>query len=235
MSKFATQDNNNETRAFDKSELVSLNTGGDPRVNSDGGELSNFEDLTVCPLCGYQNLAGSNFCIVCGSRMNRPTQNPHAPFAELSSDRESVNMFRDENRETHSLSGAVSDTEGGNHRTVPAEVSNAAADCEGTEERSVPTLTRIKNNEKTVIGKPLFKIGTSRDSCDMVIADNRYISRIHAYVVTRAGCYFIIDRNSTNKTYVDGKEIPAETEVELFDNTPVRLANEDMMFNIEQA
>lgn len=106
---------------------------------------------------------------------------------------------------------------------------SVSADCD----ELVPALIRIKNGEKTVIEKSLFKIGTSRESCDMVISDNRYISRIHAYIVTRNGRYFIIDRNSTNKTYVDGNAIPAETEVELFDNTSVKLANEDMMFNID--
>ncbi len=170
--------------------------------------------------------------------MNQAFPASQPPSVEYSSGRESVNVFKGENQAPYPLSGTSLNT--GNVKKSKTGFTDelngtAVVGCEDTEGRFIPALTRTKNGEKTVINKPVFKIGTSRESCDMVITDNRYISRIHAYVMTRDGRYFIIDRNSTNKTYVDGKAIPTETEVELFDNTPVKLANEDMVFNIEQA
>lgn len=191
------------------------------------GELNRPEDLTACPSCGSQNLADSNFCIVCGSRLNRSLSGYSAfhasqvSLAEISSDKEPADMFKEGNP------SAIKDKEPDKSKTA------LAADGGNGEGKPVPMLTRMKNGERTIIEKPMFKIGTSRESCDMVISDNRYISRVHAYIVTRNGRYFIVDRNSTNKTYVDGKAIPAETEAELFDSARVRLANEDMVFNIQ--
>ncbi|MDE6578993.1 MAG: FHA domain-containing protein [Ruminiclostridium sp.] len=232
MSKITTIPN---TENEDNNINISRNT----EFYTGSAELNKPEDLTACPSCGSQNLADSNFCIVCGCRLNRPSSDSQAfhssqvSFAEFSSDRESVNMFKEGN--TCLLLGVSPANTVKDPKKGYTDESNGTvtAGCENGERKLVPVLTRTKNGEKTVIEKPMFKIGTSRESCDMVIADNRYISRIHAYIVTRNGRYFIIDRNSTNKTYVNGKAISAETEAELSDNTQVRLANEDMVFNIE--
>lgn len=223
---------------FPNTENEDKNMGISPNSEFDTGsiELNRPEDLTNCPACGSANLAGSNFCIVCGHRLNSSGSAAFGPvqgfFAAMPGDRESVNMFK--KGDTCLLSGIPSE----NKEAVPKKdftdkAKTAAAGGEGGEKKPVPMLTRTKNGERILIDKPMFKIGTSRESCDMVVTDNRYISRIHAYIITRNGRYFIIDRNSTNKTYVNGKAILAETEAELFDNTQVRLANEDMVFNIE--
>ena len=229
----------NKITAFPNTENEDKNMGISPNseFDTESTEPNRTEDLTNCPACGSVNLAGSNFCIVCGQRLSRSSDSAEFGsvqgfFAAMSSDRGSVNMFR--NGDTCLLSGIPSE----NKDAVPKKdftdkAKTAAAEGEGGEKKPVPMLTRTKNGERILIDKPTFKIGTSRESCDMVIADNRYISRIHAYIITRNGRYFIIDRNSTNKTYVNGKEIPAETEAELFHNTQVRLANEDMIFSIE--
>lgn len=96
-----------------------------------------------------------------------------------------------------------------------------------------PTLTRIKTEETFSVDKPSYRIGKEKQYCDLFISDNNYISRSHADIVTRDNRYYIIDRNSTNKSYVDGKVIPAENEIEIFSGTKIRLANEDFIFNIE--
>ena len=202
---------------------------------SGDGELNRPEDLTACPSCGSQNLSDSNFCIVCGRRLSRSSSGAAEfdPFGAFPSGRESVNMFKTGN--TCLLSEIPSDSKDAVPKKGLTDTARTeSAEKGGKDERTpVPILTRTKNGERIIIEKPVFKIGTSRESCDMVITDNRYISRIHAYIITRDGRCFIMDRNSTNKTYVNGKEIPAETETELFNNTTVRLANEDMVFGIE--
>lgn len=101
----------------------------------------------------------------------------------------------------------------------------------GQYNRSIcPTLTRLKTGESFSVDKPIFKIGSSRGNCDFLICDNTYISRNHADIVTRNGRYFIVDNNSTNKTFVDGKIIPPHTEVEIFAGTQLRFANEGFIF-----
>lgn len=96
-----------------------------------------------------------------------------------------------------------------------------------------PTLTRLRTEESYSVDKPTFRIGTEQSYCDLFICDNNYISRSHADIVTRDDRYYIVDRNSTNKTFVDGKVISAEKEIEIFAGTQIRLANEDFTFNIE--
>ena len=56
---------------------------------------------------------------------------------------------------------------------------------------------------------------------------------MHADIITHDGRYYIVDKNSTNKTFVDGKVIPPDTETEIFQGTKIRLADEDFTFVIE--
>ena len=101
------------------------------------------------------------------------------------------------------------------------------------QEPTYPTFTRVRTQESVSIDKQIFRIGTEKKYCDLFIKDNNYISRAHADIITRNGRYYIVDRNSTNKTFVDGKVIPREREVEIFSGTQIRLANEDFIFSIE--
>ena len=98
---------------------------------------------------------------------------------------------------------------------------------------SYPYLIRDKTNEKISVNKPSFRIGSERKYVDYWVNDNSTVSRSHADIITREKRYFIIDLNSTNKTYVDGRAIAVEKEVELFSGTKVRLSNEDFTFEIE--
>lgn len=113
-----------------------------------------------------------------------------------------------------------------------------AADVGGTtvlgadviEELAFPYLIREKTEEKISVDKPAFRIGKENSYCDYFVSDNNAISRSHADIITRDHRYFIIDHNSTNKTFVDGRVIPVEKEIEIFSGTKIRLANEDFVF-----
>lgn len=102
----------------------------------------------------------------------------------------------------------------------------------GPEELAFPYLIREKTEEKISVDKPSFRIGKENSYCDYFVSDNNAISRSHADIITRDHRYFIIDHNSTNKTYVDGRVIPVEKEIEIFSGTKIRLANEDFVFYI---
>ena len=90
-----------------------------------------------------------------------------------------------------------------------------------------PHLIRIKNNEKILLNKQMLRIGKERSYADYFIGDNPAISRSHAYILNRDGQLFVVDTNSTNRTYVDGTAISSNVETPLAHGTKLRLANEE--------
>lgn len=95
-----------------------------------------------------------------------------------------------------------------------------------------PHLVRTKNNEIIPVNKPGFRIGKEKSYVDYFISDNTAVSRSHANINTRDGKYYVVDTNSTNHTYVDGRMIPSSTEVEITHGTKLRFANEDFEFKL---
>lgn len=91
-------------------------------------------------------------------------------------------------------------------------------------------LYRNLTDETISINKPVFRIGKERSYSDYFIANNDKVSRSHADIITRGGRHYIIDLNSKNKTFVNGVEIPANQEVEIFDGDYIKLANEEFEF-----
>lgn len=95
-----------------------------------------------------------------------------------------------------------------------------------------PYLVRVRNNERVLIDKPCFRIGKERSYVDYFIADNTAISRSHADIISNSRGYFIIDKNSTNHTFVNGVAIQSEAEVKIEPGCKIRLANEEFEFVI---
>ncbi len=96
--------------------------------------------------------------------------------------------------------------------------------------RSFPALVRIKTGAVSLIGKPVFKLGSDPKTCDLVVDNNYFISRNHADILCKNNRYYIIDRNSTNKTFVDGNIIPAQVEIEIASGSKIHLADEGFTF-----
>lgn len=167
------------------------------------------DECTYCSSCGQENTSASNFCFRCGARLN------------MASSLEK--KFSKEKRKNPGTVNLEQKTYGTVVLGGPDEL----------DEVVYPTLKRIRTDEVFTIDKPSFRIGTERQYCDLFICDNCYISRSHADIITRGERYYIIDRNSTNRTFVDGRVIQAEKEVELFNGTKIRLANEDFTFGLE--
>lgn len=90
-----------------------------------------------------------------------------------------------------------------------------------------PYLVRMKNNEKIYLDKPMFKMGKEKSYVDYFIGDNPAISRSHADFIVRDEKVYVIDRNSTNHTYVNGQMIQSNVEVALDQDAKVKLANEE--------
>ncbi|MBS5112098.1 MAG: FHA domain-containing protein [Coprobacillus cateniformis] len=92
-------------------------------------------------------------------------------------------------------------------------------------------LTRISTQTSVVIDCPNFKIGRNQSN-SFAIIDNTAVSGAHAEIITKDGRYYITDLHSTNKTYVDGVQVKSGSFVEIFDGSRIKLANEDLLFNI---
>lgn len=91
-------------------------------------------------------------------------------------------------------------------------------------------LIRKKTQEKILVDKEIFRIGKEKSFVDYYIGDNKAISRSHARFVKRNGEFFIVDTNSTNHTYLNGKMIPSNQEILVPNGSTVVLGNEEFKF-----
>ena len=55
-------------------------------------------------------------------------------------------------------------------------------------------------------------------------------SRNHADIITRGNRHFVMDLNSKNRTFINGKVIPVREETEIFNGDSLKLANEEFVF-----
>jgi len=94
----------------------------------------------------------------------------------------------------------------------------------------VPKLVHTTSGRTVVINRPSFWVG--KDDVDLLI-DKDVISRKHAEIIVRGNSYFVVDNNSTNKTYVDGKAIPGKATVEIFNGTKIKFVDEEYTFYID--
>lgn len=93
------------------------------------------------------------------------------------------------------------------------------------------SLTRQVTGEKIELGKPSFVLGKNPEKSDYAVAGNTNISRVHAVITTRNGRYYVIDQNSTNGTFINGRIIKAGQETEILPGDCLMLANEEFIFN----
>ena len=93
------------------------------------------------------------------------------------------------------------------------------------------SLTRQVTGEKIELGKPSFVLGQNPEKSDYAVADNTNISRVHAVITMRNGRYYVMDQNSTNGTFINGRIIKAGQETEILPGDCLMLANEEFIFN----
>lgn len=96
----------------------------------------------------------------------------------------------------------------------------------------VPHLIRMKNQERIIINKPVFRIGIEKSYADYFIDDNTAISRSHANISSHNGEYFVSDTNSTNHTFVNGIMIRSNVETKIVHGDIIRFADEDFEFKL---
>lgn len=94
----------------------------------------------------------------------------------------------------------------------------------------VPFLVNENSGEKIPVSKDLFSIGKDPSMVDYAIPQNTTISRKHAEIIKKGTHFFLSDKGSTNKTYVEGREIRPEEFVEIHNGTKFKLSNEEFTF-----
>ncbi len=94
----------------------------------------------------------------------------------------------------------------------------------------IPFLVNENSGEKIPVSKDVFSMGKDASMVDYAIPGNTTVSRKHAEIIKRGMHYFLSDKGSTNKTYVEGREIRPEEFVEIHNGTKFKLSNEEFTF-----
>lgn len=175
-------------------------------------EPISLEKSNICSRCGNKCSESARFCGECGSPLNdvEPITSGMTE-APVKSGTENFSETIVLGQEDY----------GGGTTVLGADV---------YEEPVFPYLIREKTQEKISVNKTSFRIGKERQYCDYFVSNNNAVSRSHADIITKETRYYIIDNNSTNKTYVDGRVIPVQKEIEIFPGTKIRLGNEEFVF-----
>lgn len=93
-------------------------------------------------------------------------------------------------------------------------------------------LLRRRTDEKIVIDKDVFKLGKDASCVDYCISDNPTISRNHADIIRKKDSFFVKDKGSLNRTFVDGKKLEPDKLVKIEPGSLVQLADE--VFELKQ-
>lgn len=96
----------------------------------------------------------------------------------------------------------------------------------------LPFLIRQSTKEKILINRDIFKIGKERSYVDYYV-DNDAVSRSHADIIRQKDNFFVVDHNSLNHTFLEGKQIPSKQYVRLESGQSFLLANEAFTFYYE--
>lgn len=192
------------------------------------------KDFIFCGNCGQKCMLPAMFCGVCGSRLSQRELQPEVSEPIKAPVQESVKMPMQER-----ITTPVSEWDTPTFDDEPTEFlfdtdEDRTMLLDPVEEAlPLPVIVRVKTNEMTVMGKHLFRMGASKYDNEMTITGNAFVSRWHAEIIARDGNYYLKDKNSKNKTYVDGMVLVAGQEVELVSGSRFMLADEEFIFEIE--
>ena len=96
-------------------------------------------------------------------------------------------------------------------------------------EESVPKLISLgKREEQIILDHFPFIIGSRKEGSDYSIME-KGVSRMHADITFENGMYFITDLNSTNGTFLNGKELETGKAVLLKDGDEIQIAKRRFM------
>lgn len=236
-----------EDREYVREYITILNTG----INFSEFELEQYIERLQekepdmqrikCPKCKTQVGEEDKFCPVCGS-----------PVAKKKSmDSGKIYMPPDSTGGAYEAGQTDNDTQApvgrkkgtteyfttvlGPEPERQEPVYGGTAVLGGANKHVLSYLIRESTQERISVDKPVFRIGKEKSYCDYFVKDNSAVSRSHANIIVRGERYYVVDLNSTNHTYVDGRLIQPQEETEIFSGTRLRLGNEEFTFYIEES
>ena len=89
---------------------------------------------------------------------------------------------------------------------------------------------RVATEERTEVGKAEFSIGKSRNA-DYTVSGNNTISRLHAVLIFKNNQWNIVDNHSSNKTFLNGKQIEPDQMYPIVDQDEIMISNERFIFH----
>ena len=99
-----------------------------------------------------------------------------------------------------------------------------------THSKDYPFLLRLNTYDRVEITKNLFTIGKEKSKVDCFISNNNAVSRVHANIIVKNNRFYIMDRKTTNGTFVNGARIQPGVEFEITHGDSIMLANEAFEF-----
>ena len=94
-------------------------------------------------------------------------------------------------------------------------------------------LVRKKDGTKTVLEKPLIRIGRNRPDLEINLRGNNHIGHIHASILMSNGSYAVIDHQSVNHTYLNHQQLEPEKQYPLKNGDLIVFADEEFEFQSE--
>ncbi|WP_042462796.1 FHA domain-containing protein [Neobacillus dielmonensis] len=120
---------------------------------------------------------------------------------------------------------------GAAHGPVPEEGTTVLGAGIVNQELPNPFLLLGGTNEKVVISKAVFRLGRDPKQADYV-SENRAVGRVHAEVVREDGNYYLIDKQSTNGSFLNGKKLVPNQKNKLKHQDKIKIANEEIVFRL---
>lgn len=99
------------------------------------------------------------------------------------------------------------------------------------ESKPIPKLINKASHSAVAVDKNVFRIGRDPNGNDFVIS-TKLVSHHHAIIKAKKDLYYIIDDNSTNHVFVNGKVIPVNSEVRLKSGDIIKIGSEEFIFEI---
>ena len=188
-----------------------------------------------CPFCRARVPEDSKYCPGCGNRIggNTDSFSSAVVYDPLNMDKEgigaeSIGIVPQDPMTNASTHRASDGTDVLRMEEIPGTT------VLGSEELDAPVrpyLIQRRGQKKIPIDVQVFTIGKAPENY-FQITGNTAISRKHAEIFTRGRRYYIRD-HSLNGTYVDGRKIGKDKDVEIFSGTRLRFANEDFIFYVD--
>ncbi len=96
----------------------------------------------------------------------------------------------------------------------------------------IPFLIRRCTQEKILINRDVFRLGKDKKRVDYDI-DNEAVSRKHAEIIRKKDGFYVVDKNSLNHTFLEGRQLPIRQKVKLESGQSLTLGNEEFTFYYE--